>query len=287
MPRPTRRDLLAALASLAVTERSYAITSTPPCSVWVFGLLHPTKLNIYPQAEGRLHYAAASGSGIVEGQSCFSINAADAPISVSGPHGSAAPMILEVPGVMRRAFFGTLQVRSRNGILIPVVFMSRELAVSSIVGAELPVDATPFHALAAQAIAARSFLAATQQPRHQEAYFCDTTHCQFLRSPAPMGSTTAQAVLSTAGFVLSCKATAIAARYSAACGGHTDSRLEEAYLYQSVKCESCRNGRLLRRGHGLGLCQAGAIGLARAGAHWRDILAKYYPGAMVQSSDRS
>lgn len=34
-------------------------------------------------------------------------------------------------------------------------------------------------------------------------------------------------------------------------------------------------------GHGVGLCQAGAVGMARAGWGWREILAHYYPGLVV------
>jgi stage II sporulation protein D len=36
------------------------------------------------------------------------------------------------------------------------------------------------------------------------------------------------------------------------------------------------------RGHGAGLCQWGAAGYARAGEGWREILARYYPGAEVR-----
>ncbi len=34
-------------------------------------------------------------------------------------------------------------------------------------------------------------------------------------------------------------------------------------------------------GHGIGMCQSGAIGRARAGQHYRDILRTYYPGTQV------
>jgi stage II sporulation protein D len=35
-------------------------------------------------------------------------------------------------------------------------------------------------------------------------------------------------------------------------------------------------------GHGMGLCQRGAIGLARQGASWRDILHRYFPAALIR-----
>jgi SpoIID/LytB domain protein len=35
-------------------------------------------------------------------------------------------------------------------------------------------------------------------------------------------------------------------------------------------------------GHGVGLCQTGALGMARIGARGEDILAHYYPGATLR-----
>ncbi|MEZ4386495.1 MAG: hypothetical protein R3D98_02745 [Candidatus Krumholzibacteriia bacterium] len=39
-------------------------------------------------------------------------------------------------------------------------------------------------------------------------------------------------------------------------------------------------------GHGLGLCQMGAVGRARAGQSFEDILAHYYPGTRLERLDR-
>ena len=35
-------------------------------------------------------------------------------------------------------------------------------------------------------------------------------------------------------------------------------------------------------GHGVGLCQYGAVGQAKAGRSWRDILSHYFPGSTVE-----
>jgi stage II sporulation protein D len=58
--------------------------------------------------------------------------------------------------------------------------------------------------------------------------------------------------------------------------------------YFSVQTESRRDGSLARLvvkgngyGHGIGMCQWGAIGRARAGQSARAILATYYPGTTV------
>jgi stage II sporulation protein D len=62
--------------------------------------------------------------------------------------------------------------------------------------------------------------------------------------------------------------------------------------YVSVQREERRDGRLVRvvldghgNGHGVGLCQWGAIGRARAGQDVRTILQHYYPGAIVSFAD--
>jgi stage II sporulation protein D len=39
-------------------------------------------------------------------------------------------------------------------------------------------------------------------------------------------------------------------------------------------------------GHGIGLCQTGALGMAAGGQSWRDILAHYYPGATLDAVTR-
>jgi len=274
----TRRSTLAGLLALPYTAQQKST-----CSVWVFGLVHPYRLNIYAQPGSRLHCTSPAGFTLIERpHEPFLITANATPLQIAGPSGSPVSLILELPGVIRRAYLGTLSVTAKGALLAPVVTMGREIAASSIVGAELPTAAAPFHALAAQAVIARSFLAASA-PRHAQADFCDTTHCQFLRSPASEGTPADQAVQSTRGLILSAGLRSIPARYSAACGGHTDSRFEEGYLYQSIQCEICVQRSLSRRGHGLGLCQEGAIGLARAGWHWRAILDKYYPGASIQT----
>ena len=58
--------------------------------------------------------------------------------------------------------------------------------------------------------------------------------------------------------------------------------------YFSVNTETGRDGSLVRvvlrgngYGHGVGMCQWGAIGRARTGQTARSILAAYYPGTTV------
>jgi peptidoglycan hydrolase-like amidase len=167
--------------------------------------------------------------------------------------------------------------------LLLTVEMPVETATGSIVGAELPTHSAARGALAAQAVVARSFLIAGGR-RHEHADFCDTTHCQFLRSPAVAGSVVDKAVGETRGLVLTTAGTPFAALYSAACGGETEQLEQFGYLYQRVRCEICLGMKQQRSGHGLGLCQNAALELARQGWPWRRILQKYYPGADIGRS---
>jgi SpoIID/LytB domain protein len=166
--------------------------------------------------------------------------------------------------------------------------MDLETAVASVVAGE-QMPTTHGEALAAQAIAARSYYTAARG-RHRGFDFCDTTHCQFLRAPAPAGSPAARATDETAGLVLAYRDEPIAALYSARCGGRTKTlaqtglRAGGGYPYFSVECPRCADAPPFRGygpGHGVGLCQTGAAALAEDGKSWRDIVAHYYPGTTV------
>ena len=152
---------------------------------------------------------------------------------------------LSVPGKLTRAYLGALTITSDGRALVPVVRMDTEVAVASIVAAESPADA-PFEALKAQAVASRSFLLALP---HAHAGFdaCDSTHCQFLRSPPPASSLAAQAAHATAGLVLGWRALPsaplhiVAAQYSRSCGGHTRAQPSgpDRYPFYAVACDFC------------------------------------------------
>jgi stage II sporulation protein D len=155
---------------------------------------------------------------------------------------------LGVPGKLRRSFRGTLEICAHSGVLEATVTMPLETAVASVVAAESPSDAG-IEALKAQAVAARSFLAA-RQTAHVGFDFCDTTHCQFLRSPPAANSPAAVAALATRGQILvwhddaSAQDKTLAAMYARSCGGHTRTLKEigiksSGYPYYAVRCVYC------------------------------------------------
>jgi stage II sporulation protein D len=65
-----------------------------------------------------------------------------------------------------------------------------------------------------------------------------------------------------------------------------DRLLQSAAFRLSVSTEGGRVSRLVAQGtgagHGVGFCQWGAIGRARAGQKYRDILTTYFPGTTVE-----
>jgi peptidoglycan hydrolase-like amidase len=154
--------------------------------------------------------------------------------------------------------------------------MDLETAVASVVEGEAP-GADP-EARKAQAVATRSYLAATQG-RHKGYEFCDTTHCQYLRGFSQEGSIGQTAAVHTRGLVISYQGHVVPALYSADCGGHTRSLSTAEYPYLGVACPV--KGHL--DGHGIGMCQRGAMELARGGKSFREIVSYYFPAASIIS----
>ena len=210
--------------------------------------------------------------------------------------------MLSVPGLdgrpkIQREFHGRLEVLQRDGHLVAIVTMNLETAVASIIAAE-GSDAVPFEARKAQAVVARSFLAAGRG-RHADFDFCDTTHCQFLREPPGNKSAASRAAAETRGQVLTYEGHVIAALYSADCGGHTRTLAEAgwgggeagevigAYPYFAVECpvRGAISGHPVS-GHQVGMCQVGAAEMARRGSTFEEILRHYFPATTIALADR-
>jgi len=250
--RFTRRAFLATLAAAP-----FAAYGAPPVrdpTFTVLSLFRPQRLNLYATSEPLAILLDDKRITLHAGE-CLTIDAAGGGIDVG--HSvverlavrSTTAFAVEVPDKLRRNYLATLAIDSNGGHLRCVVGIERELAVASIVAAESPPHTTP-NALAAQAIAARSFLlgAATA---HVGADFCDTTHCQFLREPPGSGSRFIQAAQRTKGLVLQYRSpvdvspATLAAMYSRSCGGRTRTLAElglpsRGYPYYAVACAFCR-----------------------------------------------
>ncbi len=207
------------------------------------------------------------------------------PVKVAGRNGSMVRFRLAVPGVAPREYIGRLEVRRSGSELLAIVEMDRETAVAAIVEVE-GAAGLPFEARKAQAVVTRSYLAGAHN-RHQGFDFCDNEHCQLLKGLPHPASAGSRAALETRGQVLVYKGEIIPAMYSANCGGHTKSLAQTkwegaaiphpGYPYFSVVCPL----RGKPSGHGVGMCQLGAIAIAEHGYAAQIILGHYFPGTTI------
>ncbi|NOK21792.1 SpoIID/LytB domain-containing protein [Corallococcus carmarthensis] len=121
-----------------------------------------------------------------------------------------------------RRYEAALSLEARDGELLVVATFALETYVAAVTASETEVD-TPFEALRAQAITARSYVLASGK-RHDEARACDLTHCQVLRGEgfARHLRRARDAARSTEGLVLRLPGGDIAlSPFHASCGGHT------------------------------------------------------------------
>jgi peptidoglycan hydrolase-like amidase len=223
----------------------------------VLGLFHPHTLEVTWTGPGALVITGVGEPIVLNGEAGhrkLMVQAAHDRVFVAGRQvlglsghsrdGGDSVFELTVPGRFHRAYKGQLQITARGGELIPVVLMDRETAVEAIVASEMPSDA-PLEALKAQAVATRSFLAVG--PRHLGFDFCDTTHCQYMRSPMAATLRVREAVRSTEGLILKWRNRPVAALYSSRCGGRTRTPRQagidldpgDGYPYYSVECRWC------------------------------------------------
>jgi hypothetical protein len=250
--------------------------SAPAVVISVFGLFHPSVIEIAPVRPSAAITVQCPGSGTplrLEGKQFRRL----------GPGCQATgEFLLRIPGRIERAFRGAVRVEPG---LTALVTMDLETAVASVVASELPADAPPA-AMEAQAIAARSYYMATPQGRHRLGTFCDSTHCQHIRGMLDSDHPAALAAQRTRGLILDYESRILAAMYSAACQGkrQTGAVNPDGYPYFAVECPFCRRKPVAKPGaHSRGLCQAGAIDMARLkGKSAREILAYYYPGTRVR-----
>lgn len=209
------------------------------------------------------------------------------PAKVADRNGGPVRFLLGIPGGVTREYIGKLEVRRLGIELQAIVEMNREDAVAAIVEAE-GAAGLPFEARKAQAVVTRSYMAGAHN-RHVGFDFCDTEHCQLLKDPPHASSAASRATAATRGQVLTYKGDIIAALYSANCGGHTKSLAQTnwegaaipqpGYPFFSVSCPL----RGHASGHGVGLCQMGAIAIAEHGYSARIILGHYFPGTTISA----
>ena len=250
----------------------------------VLGSFHPAQFELQP-AKGQVLLVESQGrTELVQAERTVPLTG---PAKVAGRNGAMVHFLLGAPGVAPREYIGRLEVRRSGSELLAIVEMDRETAVAAIVEAE-GAAGLPFEARKAQAVVTRSYLAGAHN-RHQGFDFCDNEHCQLLKGLAHPAGAGSRAALETRGQVLVYKGEVIPAMYSANCGGHTKSLAQTkwegaaipqpGYPYFSVACPL----RGKPSGHGVGMCQLGAITIAEHGYPAHIILGHYFPGTTVEA----
>ena len=248
-------------------------------SIAVFGLFHPKELWVRPATSEPVRIEGGPAPIILEGSRVAKFR-----LGQTGPVRVTSEFQLSIPGKIDRRFRGVLQIRPAAHELIAIIDMDLEAAVASVTEAE-SFPGAGLEALKAQAVVARSFFVASSG-RHHGYDFCDTTHCQFLRSIPSKGTPARRAAEDSRGLILTYQGNPFAPFYSAACGGHTRALASSnGYPYFEVDCEYCRRHPTQPvRGHRLGLCQSGAAGMAADGVSFRAILNHYYPATTIAQS---
>ncbi len=216
---------------------AHAQTEPATVRITIFSLFHPKALTLTTGTGITQIRATPNGLALTTGQSVV-----EAPILTL----PATRFVLAVPGKLTRFYTGALTITARDGVLDPILTLETELAVASIVAAESPANAPP-EALKTQAVTSRSYLLANLNPQGQ-ADSCDTTRCQFLRSPPPASSPAFKATQATRNQVLTwhagpeVPARIVPAMYSRSCGGQTHARPTsnpDAYPFYPVRCDFC------------------------------------------------
>jgi Stage II sporulation protein len=253
---PFSRDSSSVSRGLLLGITLFTVAQAKDLRIGVFGLFHPSELVLRAAPGSALLIDIGGAEWTLDGSRTIRFRvgrsgilcttrdqaASSAIVRVSGSHGEAK-LILSVPGKIERRFVASLEIRMHAAELIPIVITDLETAVESAVAAE-SVQEAPLEALKAQAIAARSFYAASSA-RHRDFQFCDTTHCQFLREPPQEAGAAGAAAAATKAQILLHAGAPLAALFSSSCGGRTRTlaeagMAEDGYPYYAVTCRPCQ-----------------------------------------------
>jgi hypothetical protein len=173
----------------------------------------------------------------------------------------------------------TIRVLTTNG---RVQEMKLETYLAGAVAMAIGTSA-PLEALKAQAVASRTYAARARRHIDLNADVCTTVHCQKWKRVNPIVAPEVfRAVSETWGTVALHEGELIEAFFFEHCAGKTRDAEEMAMpAYQYLSSVDCKCGFTDMKGHGVGMCQRGAIVMARLGATFKDILTHYYRGVEV------
>ncbi|MDX1520266.1 MAG: SpoIID/LytB domain-containing protein [Anaerolineae bacterium] len=181
------------------------------------------------------------------------------------------------------------KVQQGDSAIIRVLFPDgtvRAMTVGEYLRAVVPSEMAalwPMEALKAQAIASRTYAMyhiGSSRFKDKGADICATTRCQHY-DENKIHERSDEAIRQTAGIVIRYNGKLIEALFSASCGGHTKN--SEDYFTAALpylRGVPCPNKRPAS-GHGVGMCQRGAVTLAEQGRTFDQILRHYYTGVTL------
>ena len=193
--------------------------------------------------------------------------------------------VIFIPGMQHEHLTISVYITETN----TVTSISLETYVTGVVASEMP---SSFHieALKAQAVAARTYAVAKMQSdenpeQHPQAPLCDTTHCQVYSNSKDIPDKIKETVDETASELLYYNGHVITdALYHASSGGRTEN--SEDIFVSAVpylrSVDSPYEKSSSRNGHGVGMSQQGANGMANAGYNYKKILSHFYTNTTVK-----
>ena len=172
--------------------------------------------------------------------------------------------------------------------IMTVTHVPLETYVARVVASEMP-SSYHIEALKAQSVAARTYAMAKMQSdqnpaQHPLAPLCDSVHCQVYSSNITIPQKIKNAVQETESELLYYDGELVTnALYHASSGGQTENS-EDVFVsavpyLKSVDSPYEKNCD--RNGHGVGMSQHGANGMAKVGFNYKKILSHYYSGTVV------
>jgi SpoIID/LytB domain protein len=176
---------------------------------------------------GTLVATSADGAAVIRnpGVLWFAAKDPEATLTVADVVAGRGGSQLDAERREDRRYFGRIYVTlGEDGRLVVVNAIASDRLLAGLVPSEIFPDA-PFEALAAQAIAARTELLSRIGTRHHtDPYLlCSSQHCQVYAGAGKEHPRTTRAVTETRGQVLlRAGGGLVDARYSAACGGHSE-----------------------------------------------------------------
>lgn len=265
-----------------ISSRSYSLKPSQTVRVLLAGDVSSAKV----QYSGPVHVYALEGNlrrYKFDGPGALSAKVKDDKVQVGWISSTEAIVIDPQRSVnltfQGRVYNGVFVLLPRKGKMMVVEHTDLEDYLLGVIGYEM-TPTSPLEALKAQAVTARTYARFKMQKKFPDYDLRSTPADQTYRGIGNVSDTVRLAVNKTRGRVLMYNNELLITFYHASCGGHTRNGKvltgrEVPPPLRGVSCSNC----VKTSGHGVGMCQTGAQGLAKKNYSYQAILNHYFPGA--------